>query len=1070
MFVAKQDLPDIDLNNRPMVEEESMIVNNRSYKIDGNDNVVAEDGKSVSKADALRVRANYAARDNRLGKVRLDNDANMYMVFDTRDGIMVIKKTPKGSVSEVTPKNKKYAEIIESGFQGGDNTITGNETVTPVNPTSPGAQPQSTGEVESKKALLNEYIKEDQAAIKKIEDQLSGNKEARTKLYEKLKSLPEKSNERKKVLEKIETLARKSPSTTEINQLKRDLEFRKERLEKAKKELAALEGAAPVQPTAQVFTTKVNQFTYTYNPSTGEVIHKAKSGDKVETNETQINKVLAAYAKANNFETRTFNKQDYVKVGDKILNVNTGSRVTQKEIVDLFAVQPTQQTGDARIREAESGEQGISEAEKASIKAAMDAMLPPPDAFESREEYDQAEAEVKASKEYKDLERQLTGEARPQAPAPVAQQPRVAQSSPKRSVIEDTKFTYKGLNGESVTVDTDFRLTEGQGAALESLIDFVVNPKSSQKFEDLSMTLEGPAGTGKTTVIGLVKKVVDELNLGFLKEPTFIYAAPTHAATVELTSATVKLGETIPAATIQSLGAMAVDRQNPSKGPQPTARKKLTERSGTVNIIVLDEASMLSKSDYQFLKEFSQDSAKRGKRNYRVIFMGDPQQIPEVDPSNPKIKKVSAAFTDSPKVTLTEVKRTSDNDILEVLEEMRANITGRVPVKEGASNISYRRKAAGLKDYITKIKEDGEGTVYIGYTNKSVSETNKFVRKSLGYEGGLKPGEVLTGYLGYQSKQVAATLTTPPGLANSVRYTVESVEINSDNGQYLVNIKSRSRKLAALAEAGVEGMPEDGRIATTFVPLSPSDSIALESEPTKEQYEENNEYIAYQFRKLYKAKQKALSDRRYWVDFYEQKRRTSRFFATVDLGDDYVYNPSTDKMEVFDSKKPAHRKAKPDFYIEKGIDYGYAVTIHKAQGSTIDNVFFDANTLPPKGSTIVDKQGNRITEEAHALAYVAVSRSAKTLTVLGDRADKFYVLGEDEAPVIGYEKPVSPTTPPQTQEPMDGPLGRMGFTKPKGLVPLAGTVEDFLKKLDPNEVKAFREMSQNGELKTICKL
>ena len=67
-----------------------------------------------------------------------------------------------------------------------------------------------------------------------------------------------------------------------------------------------------------------------------------------------------------------------------------------------------QSAATQQLREAESGEQGMAEAERATIKAAMDAMLPPPDAFESREEYDQAEAEVKASKEYKDLERLLT--------------------------------------------------------------------------------------------------------------------------------------------------------------------------------------------------------------------------------------------------------------------------------------------------------------------------------------------------------------------------------------------------------------------------------------------------------------------------------------------------------------------------------------------------------------------------------------------------------------------------------------------------------------------------------------
>ena len=81
---------------------------------------------------------------------------------------------------------------------------------------------------------------------------------------------------------------------------------------------------------------KINQFKYTYNPDTKEVIHNSNNGDKIETNETQINKVLVEYAKEMNFETKEFNKQFYVKINDKVLNINNSKEVTQKEIVDLF--------------------------------------------------------------------------------------------------------------------------------------------------------------------------------------------------------------------------------------------------------------------------------------------------------------------------------------------------------------------------------------------------------------------------------------------------------------------------------------------------------------------------------------------------------------------------------------------------------------------------------------------------------------------------------------------------------------------------------------------------------------
>jgi exodeoxyribonuclease-5 len=94
-----------------------------------------------------------------------------------------------------------------------------------------------------------------------------------------------------------------------------------------------------VVPTVSVentFKTKIDQFTYTLNTTTGEVIHNSKTGDRLETNETQIGKVYKEYALANNYETKEFNKQNYAKVFDKVVNINNGSIVTMPNIVILF--------------------------------------------------------------------------------------------------------------------------------------------------------------------------------------------------------------------------------------------------------------------------------------------------------------------------------------------------------------------------------------------------------------------------------------------------------------------------------------------------------------------------------------------------------------------------------------------------------------------------------------------------------------------------------------------------------------------------------------------------------------
>ena len=84
------------------------------------------------------------------------------------------------------------------------------------------------------------------------------------------------------------------------------------------------------------FTIKIDQFTYTLNPNTGEVIHNSKSGDKPLTNDTQINKVYIEYAKEKNLPTQQFNNQEYVSIFGKVLNVNNANEVKQEQILKLF--------------------------------------------------------------------------------------------------------------------------------------------------------------------------------------------------------------------------------------------------------------------------------------------------------------------------------------------------------------------------------------------------------------------------------------------------------------------------------------------------------------------------------------------------------------------------------------------------------------------------------------------------------------------------------------------------------------------------------------------------------------
>jgi exodeoxyribonuclease-5 len=56
-------------------------------------------------------------------------------------------------------------------------------------------------------------------------------------------------------------------------------------------------------------------------------------------------------------------------------------------------------------------------------------------------------------------------------------------------------------------------------------------------------------------------------------------------------------------------------------------------------------------------------------------------------------------------------------------------------------------------------------------------------------------------------------------------------------------------------------------------------------------------------------------------------------------------------------------------YLE--VDYGYALTVHKSQGSTYDDVFIEYNNL----------QANKKDTEKYKLLYTAITRSANKIHI-----------------------------------------------------------------------------------------
>lgn len=507
----------------------------------------------------------------------------------------------------------------------------------------------------------------------------------------------------------------------------------------------------------------------------------------------------------------------------------------------------------------------------------------------------------------------------------------------------NNNFYYRGTN-----ITTDFKLGEEQKEALEELIDYVL----SYNLEPI--TLSGSAGTGKTALIKYLENFIykhTRYNYNFL------YAAPTHAATVYLG---LNLGF-LPY-TLQSIVVNRYDDRTKkwSKSFSYKFELNLMKR----NVLVIDESSMISNIDLKDLLFLAK------KHHLKIMFLGDKSQIPEV--SDSKVKQISEVFTSIKNVNINKVYRTSDNDILDILTEIRSNPDGYLPVTEDTDNLKFYNQLNKFKfygDFLDTYMKEPEDTIFITYTNNSIKAFNNSVRKDVLSNKNLKDlhiGETIIGYGGYNNKTVLSG-----NLANSIRFKV--TEVNRRESYF--EIKAFSKIANSINE-------DLGNVTTNYLPLSLNDSIIFDS-ITFEDMEANNKIVSSIFRRIYLSKKNAINTGN-WKSFYSKINEFTKPLSTIDLGSAYIYVPDSDKMELFDRNSVIHKQLKsqyPELFIDKGVDFGYAITIHKSQGSTYKNVFFDSSST--ENNIIPLMENNvKIGTEGNSLNYVGMSRAKSKLFVL----------------------------------------------------------------------------------------
>lgn len=467
-------------------------------------------------------------------------------------------------------------------------------------------------------------------------------------------------------------------------------------------------------------------------------------------------------------------------------------------------------------------------------------------------------------------------------------------------------------------------LTADQADVFVGLLDWFKSPGKNMAL------LSAYAGSGKTF---LVRELVRYMTSTYTKAQILNFAfdgyrpsgpvceiavsAPTHKAVKVIRRSAGELPMT-QYKTLASLLCLRpeIDRDTGAQVFKPDYALK--NQKATYAFIIVDEASMVGEDMWKHLLAATRAGSK-------ILFVGDEAQLPPVGEDR------GAVFLESNRHMLTHFKLTTivrqakGSPILEMANDIRAS--KRVFAMSGHAR-DYRLPLVNEPDYSGFASEeydmDVDSLKVLAWRNKTVADANKEIRRVRYGKAADKHvymvGEVLTLKEPYEVKTKSGSYTIPNntevrvlkvelGVEACLECMIEG-EVTEDNiaGEYPLDIK--------VYELTVENLDadEDGA-SSTFV-------MRVVHEDARSKYEGGL--------RLLNNVALSLRDAKSWEQYYAMKARFGQ------------------------------------------IEYAYAITVHRAQGSTYSTaIVMDW-----------DIALNRNDPERKAMYYTAATRASKELVIV----------------------------------------------------------------------------------------
>lgn len=416
------------------------------------------------------------------------------------------------------------------------------------------------------------------------------------------------------------------------------------------------------------------------------------------------------------------------------------------------------------------------------------------------------------------------------------------------------------------------------------------------------------------------------------------------------------------------------------------------------DVVFIDECSMIQTDIYYNL--FNDINKSQINKTPKIVFVGDPAQLPPVEEDNSLIFKKNINFkyfvdifskkneengvvedvedifknlkkelNELETYTLKEVLRSDDDNVIGLCNNIRQYVMGNIknPVMGkykgkhvkifNSKNSNYKHKTDWFSDYMKILNNKNQSTIILTWTNRQTDLYNEEVRRNLKINCSKKYniGDTLILNDFYNFDEVEDKTDNQHFYTSEQIKVMDVHELDFKTNNFVCFLKdlrkfSNFRVIESKYKSCIERMNQNTKRKYKVYKLL-CKSILSSSDKTKNIYvikDEDKE-------RLETDKQFCINEiktlRQYLTILYENE--------TIAI-DNHVIKPLWEEMN--------------SIFIEPfaNVNLGSSITCHRAQGSTFHNVFVDAD----------DILNNNKINEAKRCIYTALTRTSKSVFII----------------------------------------------------------------------------------------